>query len=392
MATQQLNPDGTPILTAPTAAPTDGTVTPPPSGSANPDGTPLSIYQKVAGTLAANNTVDPTMNTFDESKGVAGRVASITGQDSPLMQRARVQGTQLAAQRGLTNSSLAGEAEQNSVLAAATPIATSDASLYQQSALANQTASNAAKTTNAQLGVTAGVAGMQSGTQAASTAESARQFNVTADTNKSQFAQNLDLQIQQLDTQKQQFAAQLGLSVQDLDLRRDQLTQQQQQALDQLNLQKSQLAQQQTQFQSTQAQQLVMQKLTGDQQIAVTTLQGQNQQAINSNTNIANAWGTMMQNIQAIQNNANLDGPAKQTLVQNTLDAFSSYANFWKKVSGGSIDVGDLLNFGVTGAAPNASAGSTPGAGVSGSPSQSTILPIGGGTGGAPTPDQSNGA
>lgn len=289
--------------------------------SLNPDGTNKSIYQLTAEQIARDNTIDPTLNTFDESKGVAGRVSSLIAQDSPLMQQAKTKGTQLAASRGLTNSTLAGEAEQNAVLAAATPIATADAGLYQQVQQANQTASNAAKTGNAQTGAQTALTGLQVG-------ESARQSD-----------QSMQMAQKQLDTQKEQFAQQLGVTVQDLDLRRNTLTQQQQQFLAKLDFDKSQLAQQ--------------------LQIA------QMNQTTQGSTTLANAWGTMMTNIQAIQNNANLDGPAKQTLVQNALDSFASYAKFWQKMSPIAVDIGPLLDFGTVGAAPNASGGSTPGAGVS---------------------------
>lgn len=344
----------------------------------NPDGTPKSLMQQAAEAMAAANAsptgatgmavtntavaqppnsgvqITPTLNTFDESKGVEGRVASITAKDSPLMQLAKTRGTQLAAQRGLTNSTLAGEAEQNSVLAAATPIATADASLYQQAGLANQTAENAAKTSSAQL------------------TESGRQAD-----------QASALQIRQLDQQKEQFAASLGMTAKDLELRRDTLTEQQRQNLDQINLQRQQLTQQQSQFDVTQtsnqanfaaelAQRQTIATLSSETQLAVANLSEANKALIQGNLNISNAWGSMMQNIQAIQNNANLDGPAKQQLVQNALDAFASYSKFWQKVNGGTIDIAPLLDFGTVvpgtgtspGAAPNAGAGSVPGAGV----------------------------
>ncbi len=348
----------------------------------NPDGTPKTMMQLAAEQIAASNTVTPVLNTFDETKGVAGRVNQITSQNSPLMQGAATRGTQVAAARGLTNSSLAAEASQKAIVDTATPIATADASLYGQAQLANQTASNNASTTNATLGVNAGLQGLSFG-------EQARQFGVTSGitreqmaTQKEQFGQNLALQSKQVDAQIQQFAQSLGIQVQELGLRRDTLTAQQQQALDQLNLQKSNLAQQQSQFetsttqaqknfQATQQQQLVMQGLDQANKIALANIDATWRKEVNGSQTLQGSWNSMMNNIQAIQNNANLDGPAKATLVQNTLDAFGAYATFFSKTTG--IDVGPLLDFGTVnpatgtspGAAPNTGAGSSPGAGVS---------------------------
>jgi hypothetical protein len=170
-----------------------------------------------------------------------------------------------------------------------------------------------------------------------------------------------------VDAQIEQFAQNLGLNVGDLALRRDQLTEQQRQALDQLNLQKSQLAQQQSQFESTQTTNLGMfekelaQKakefgLTQQHQIALANLdrqtkldmanlEAQNKNMINSNENVAGAWGTMMQNIANIQNNANLEAPAKEALIRNNIESFRSFATFIGSTA--NIDVSELLNFSI---------------------------------------------
>lgn len=332
----------------------------------NPDGSPKSLMQIAAEQQAAQNVapvvasvttaptpgagqapqVAPVFNTFDESKGVAGRVASLTAKDSPLMQQAATRGTQIAAARGLTNSSLAAEASQNAVLSAATPIATADASLYSQAQLANQNTSNVVGTTNAQL----------------------------------------QTQAQQLDAQKEQFAAQLGMQGKDLELRRDTLTAQQKAQLDDFNLRQKSLEQQQSQFdtstqlsqknfEATQTQQLVMQQLDQTNKIALANIEAGFKEGIQGNINIASAWQTLMQNVQAAQNNPNLDAAAKQTLIQNNLDAFSSFAKFWNKQT--AIDIGPLLDFGVAGGAattPGSTTAPAPGATVGGG-GRSTIPP-----------------
>lgn len=325
----------------------------------------------VADQIAAKNTITPTTQDFDESKGVAGRTNDLISQDSPLMQTAATQGTQLAAKRGLTNSSLGVQSAQQAVINTAVPIATADASLYQQNSLAGLAAKNAASTANAQIGSTLGSTAMQLGSQE-------KQQETALGQQKEEFGVTAGQQQQQIDAQKAQFAQQLGLSVQQLDLNRDQLTTQQQQFLQSLDQQKAQLAQQQgqftaslganqanfaaelgqkqTQFEASQLQAKVLAQADNDTRLALTKLQTESQQDIQSNQNISGAWGTMMQNIANVQNNPNLDPSAKQTLIQNNIGAFQSFTNFWKKTSGPNMDVTDLLNFGVAGPAAPAPA------------------------------------
>jgi hypothetical protein len=62
-----------------------------------------------------------------EDDSVATQVAALTAQDSPLMRQAATRGTQLSNRRGLLNSSIAGQAAQEAVIGAATPIASQDA-------------------------------------------------------------------------------------------------------------------------------------------------------------------------------------------------------------------------------------------------------------------------
>lgn len=317
--------------------------------------------------LAQQNQVTPTTQEFDESKGVAGRVSSLTSQDSPLMTQARTRGMQGAAARGLTNSSLAGQAAEEAVIGAATPIASADAGLYQQQSLTNQNARNTASTANAQIGATLGgqALGLENSNtqQDKSLAESARQFNTSSGQNQ-----------QQIDAQIAQFAQSLGMTVQDLALRRDQLSQNDRQFLDTLNEQKSQFAtnsaqnqqqitnqasqfgqtlqEQQRQQASQQQFQTMEAGLDRDNKVKIAEIQSANNEAINSNGNISSAWQQMSVNIANIQNNPNIDEATKRTLIQNQMDSFAGFASFWKKAGGSTIDISDLLNFQLGPAAP----------------------------------------
>ncbi len=305
----------------------------------NPDGTPKSMMQLAAEELARQNTITPTLTTFDESKGVAGRVGSIIGADSPLMQQAATKGTQIAAQRGLTNSSLAAEASQQAVLGAATPIATADASLFNQGLLANQNASNSAKTTNAQMGVSAGLQGMQ------------------------------------MDAQIDQFAKSLGLSRDELAMKRDQFTEAQKLQYDQLTQNQSQftstlnanqgnfqseLQQRNQQFAAQQAQQLVMQGLDLTARKEMAAIEAAYKTELQGSVNISGTWQTMLSNISALQNNANLDPQAKTDLINNQLATFRSYASFWQKTQPAGTSVADLLDFGLVGNATPTGAPAAP--------------------------------
>jgi len=304
--------------------------------------------------IARKNQVVPLTNEYDESKGVAGRVASITSSGSPLMEQARTAGTQMAAARGLTNSSLAGQAEQNAVLSAATPIASTDASLYSQTSLANLAAKNQAAVTNANNATSIGG-------QALGLENSNTQQDKTLAQQQAQFTTQASQAQQQIDAQISQFAQSMGMTAQDLQLRRDTLTSQQQQQLAQLENAK-QIAQLQSNTSLATAQmsaetQKAVAGMSQDTQIKVANLEAANKSAISGSGNIASAWSNTMSQIATIQNNPNLEQAAKQTLIQNQIDSFQSFTNFWNKTSGGNVDVSDLLKFNVG----NAVAPTTPG-------------------------------
>ena len=243
----------------------------------------ISILDR-ANALTQANQIKPTVNEFDETKGVAGRVNSITSQDGPLMQLAATRAKQSANALGMRNSSLAVGAGQKAVLDAATPLASADASLYQQQGLANQSAQNTAATANSTNAITAGMRGAeldQNNDQFGKTlGENARQFNVSSGNQVDQYgrtlaensrqfdattglsgrqlslqekaqADGLKMEQTKVDAQIAQFAQQLGISQQELGLKRDSLSQEQQQFLAGLEQKKAELGQQASQFGQT---------------------------------------------------------------------------------------------------------------------------------------------
>lgn len=318
--------------------------------------------------LAAKNKVAPTLGTFDEGKGVAGRVNQITTSGSPLMQTARTRAAQQSAKRGLMNSSIGVQAGEQAVIETAAPIASADASLYQQQQLANQSAQNNASIINANNAISAGTRGRE------------------LDLNESQFGRSLYEQGRQFDTNTGLRGRELTLAEKtqgdNLGLERSRLSQQDAQFQAGLGLDRDRLGEQRRQFDTSQTENQRQFDVSTDQRMALAQLDVQSRRElaeieaafkneIQSSANISNAWGTMMDSIARIQNNPELDPAAKTALIQNNIDGFAAFSNFWKKATGGAVDVSDLLNFQM---AP------TPGGGGGG----------GGGGGNTPAPGYDN--
>lgn len=241
-----------------------------------------------------------TTGTFNEATGVEGRVNRISASDSPLMQLAGTRAKQAANSKGLLNTSMAVGAAQNAVLDAATPIAQADAGAYQEQQLANQDALNDAAMRNA-------AARAAPLTEAMKLGESSRQFE----------------------------AAETGLNT-----RFDKQQSQQQGQFD------KEFAQKESHFTRGMTHDVDMAKLDGQIRENLVGIEAKYKTEISSNENIANAWGTAMDQISKIQNNPDLDEATKQTLIENTLNGFKSFTGFWGKATGGAVDVSDLLNFG----------------------------------------------
>lgn len=321
-------------------------------------------YADTLTNLQKANTIQPTLGTFDESKGVAGRVESITGSASPLMATARTRAKQRAASSGLMNSSIAAQAGEQAVIETATPIASADANLYQQQNLTNQQASNQAATQNAANALTAGVQGSQldvsQDQSRRSLMEQARQFDTTTSQRDSQFGVTSAQQQQQIDNQRAQEAARLGENSRQFDASR----------ADNVSMFDRELGEKSRQFGLTQDQQMGLARLDVDTKLKLADIEAKYKNEIQGSANISNAWGTTMQGIASIQTNPNLDEATKATLINNNLASFQAFSSFWNKATGGTTDVTDLLNFTVAsqpGAAAGAPAPAPPAPGQPGS-------------------------
>ncbi|MEY3252681.1 MAG: hypothetical protein RL227_1654, partial [Pseudomonadota bacterium] len=258
--------------------------------------------------VARSNQIAPVLQDFDESKGVAGRVNSITSSGSPLMETARTRAAQTTAKRGLMNSSIGTQAGEQAVIETATPIANADASLFQQQRLTNQTAANNAATVNANNNIQAATTGRQ------------------MDLSDTQQQRSLMEQARQFDGTKSENARQ---------------------------------------FDATTSQRMDLAKLDVGSRKELANIEAAFKNQIQNNTNISQAWGTLQEAISKIQNNPELDPATKAQLIQNNLDSFKSFSTFWGKATGGAVDVSDLLNFGLENAGGGAGGGgSAPPSGV----------------------------
>ena len=157
--TNTLTPANVPAAT--NIAPTPATVTPPAVG------TPISVAQSTPATQNTATTYNPTTGTAPQytlnpaTDTTSGQLNSVIDQNSPLMQRAKALGMQTANDRGMLNSSIAAGEAQNAVLAAATPIAQSNAAANLQTGLTNVQNANTMAQTNVQQQNQAAAAGAQ---------------------------------------------------------------------------------------------------------------------------------------------------------------------------------------------------------------------------------------
>ena len=274
-------------------------------------------FQTQVDDLTKATQVKPVTTEFDEKKSTAGRVDSIIAADSPLMQRAAAKAGQAMNARGLMNSSMAIGAGQAAVMDAATPIATSDASLYQQAQEKNQTAVNQANQFNATNTTDIATKGMSLG-------ESSRQFNTGEAGRDTRF----NKEFAQRD---EHFGVETGLK-------------------------KQEIAQRDSQFSQRFDQDVKLAGIDRETRMAVLKTEAKFKTDIAGNENVANAWATTMRDISTIQNNPDLDAATKATLIKNTTGGFQAFTNFWKKTTGGAVDVSDLLNFNIESAGAQAPA------------------------------------
>lgn len=143
---QTVAPSNTPVVqTATQATPQPGQVDP---------NTGLPWTQPVTpptGTVAVAPATNLAPTTLYNPNLLSADISNIIGQNSPIMQRADAVANETSNNTGLLNSSMAVGAAQNAVLGAAIPIAEGDVAAQNAALQSNQSALNAAASTQAGL-------------------------------------------------------------------------------------------------------------------------------------------------------------------------------------------------------------------------------------------------
>lgn len=96
------------------------------------------VAQATAGTAKEDAGYTATTQEVDPVTLASQRLADITAQDSPLMQRARQEGILMAGRRGLQNSSIAAGAAMGAMVDKVAPLAMQESEIFQRQALTNQ--------------------------------------------------------------------------------------------------------------------------------------------------------------------------------------------------------------------------------------------------------------
>jgi hypothetical protein len=250
------------------------------------------------------------------SDSQASMPSSTTGASTPLAQAGPDTGASSSA-TGAGSTSL-GTAPEPNVSERVAQITSSGSPLMQLAATRAAQDANARGLRSSSIAVGAGQAAV------IGAATPLAQGDASFALSQKQIGNQADQAAQQLKTQQDQFAAtqsqNLGMFNADLGQKKDQ------QALDR-------------------QQQVTLAKMDAQSRADLVQLQTQSQQDVQGSQNISNAWGTMMQSIQAIQNNPDMEQATKAQLIKNNMDSFAAFSTFWKKLSGPTADVSDLLNF-----------------------------------------------
>jgi len=104
----------------------------------------LDNVRKYTAAHAGSQGYQANQHQVGSNELVADQLTGLLDKNSAYMQQARTDGMQQAHQRGLLNTSMAGEAAQAAAIRAGLPIAQADANTYWQTALANANADNRA--------------------------------------------------------------------------------------------------------------------------------------------------------------------------------------------------------------------------------------------------------
>ena len=296
-----------------------------PKPTANvPGGAAMPASQ--ASTYQAAQLGTPTQWNVTPEQTVEGRINNILNSDSPIVQMARTRAKEAANERGLLNSSMAVEAGEAAAYGAAVPIATADAATAAKAAGYNADQSNQfdvrnVDATNQASQFNAGAKNTLTGQKLASDT-ALEQSRISADT---------QLKTANISAQTQRTIAELEAQT-----RTD---------LGYLDAQtKTNLAQ-----------------LDSGTRTTLATIEANYKGLMQSNASASDLYRQVTQNITNISLSKDMDGPAKQTAVNNQIQLLQNGMSINGAIS--NLNLGDLLNFSVN-ATPAATAAPTPAAPV----------------------------
>jgi hypothetical protein len=251
----------------------------------------------------------------DSNQTVAGQLAKVTKEDSPVLQQARTSGLQTAASRGLVNSSIGVGAAEGAVLDRALQIATPDASTYANAGKYNADVAN----------------NMSLANQGAT--NTAKQFTAGSTNQQTLANQNATNQQLQQDTQNKQQASLAGYDA----AVKAALTN-----YDGALKVSMQNADAQTKVQ--------LQSIDSQTRIGLGNIEANYKTLMQANQGATDLYSTTIQQITAIMGNKDLDAAAKQTLINQQTSFLQSGLTMIGKMNNLGLD--QLLTFapGVSGA------------------------------------------
>lgn len=352
------------------SAPGSSTTTPgaTPAGNSGP-GAPVTSYNPNQAAVA-NATSTPT--TIPTNGTVQSQLQNIIASGSPLMEQAETNAKNVMNQRGLINSSQAITAGDNSVIAAATPIAQQDAATYATAAEQTAQAANAASLQNSSLGTQTSQFNAGQGNAALSQAATASN---TAAVTAQQIAGQTTIQGMQ-DTVNQSIAqlqANTSLSTAQLSAATQQIVANIQANTSITNQQAQDLSQQViTQMNNTAA--LANIQANGQVSAQLATINNANSQLMQSDQAAQSFYSQSLVNLSNIINNTNLSDAQKTQALQDGVQELNDGLAAISQISGtpgvqstlnfsdGTVDpsTGEITGPNVASAAPATVAASTP--------------------------------
>jgi hypothetical protein len=281
----------------------------------------FNSYISKAPAPAAQWSVDPGRTT----QGLMGGMLDSNSVD---MRRAAARGLANANSRGMLNSSQGIQSSQNALIDHASDIAKTDAAIYAESGRFNADQQNQVAAADLNRRAQMYTAGQEIGLGDRKLAQDDRQFTTSA-----------TIERQKIAAQIQQFQQQFGLD-------ESKFTEQQKQYFAGLKLEQDKLDQAARQHVAELAGRIDLAKMDADNRLALADVEAKYKNQINRETNISNAWGTMLSEVGKIQGNNDMDATAKASAIQNVINGFQSYAKTWNAMAGINIDA--LLSFGIT--------------------------------------------